>query len=286
MLAGLLPVRPLEYFVAGWSELLASASPGLGLALFGDGAGGVELAMAARHLLQALGGGSVTLIAGGGLLPGHGWRWIVATGADERGHPDRGCVHADRAEDDAGDVHDAAELTERAHRGSELGVHRSQTLFGRRGIRLGREEATEEEIIQAAEAAAATDFIESRMIGYDTHVGERGSRLSGGERQRIAIARAILKNAPILVLDEATSALDVETEARVKQAIDRLRQNRTTFIIAHRLSTIREADLVVFLDHGRIIEMGNYDQLSALGGRFSSLLRTSGLLKEEPSPAI
>ncbi|MBU0832767.1 MAG: ATP-binding cassette domain-containing protein, partial [Alphaproteobacteria bacterium] len=137
-----------------------------------------------------------------------------------------------------------------------------------------------------AEAAAATDFIESRMIGYDTHVGERGNRLSGGERQRIAIARAILKNAPILVLDEATSALDVETEARVKQAIDRLRKNRTTFIIAHRLSTIREADLVVFLDHGQVIEMGNYDQLSALGGRFTSLLRTSGLLKEEPSPAI
>ena len=81
-------------------------------------------------------------------------------------------------------------------------------------------------------------------------------------------------------------ALDVETEARVKEAIDRLRKNRTTFIIAHRLSTIREADLVVFLDHGQVIEMGNYDELSALGGRFTSLLRTSGLLKDEPSPAI
>ena len=102
----------------------------------------------------------------------------------------------------------------------------------------------------AAQAAAADDFIEGRQDGYETRVGERGNRLSGGERQRIAIARAILKNAPILVLDEATSALDVETENRVKAAIDNLRKDRTTFIIAHRLSTVREADLVIFMDHG------------------------------------
>jgi ATP-binding cassette subfamily B protein len=187
------------------------------------------------------------------------------------------------------DGQDIAKVTRKSLRHAIATVFQDAGLLNRSirdNIRLGREDATEEEIIQAAEAAAATDFIESRMIGYDTHVGERGNRLSGGERQRIAIARAILKNAPILVLDEATSALDVETEARVKEAIDRLRRNRTTFIIAHRLSTIREADLVVFLDHGQIIEMGNYDQLSELGGRFSSLLRTSGLLKEEPSPAI
>ncbi|MFN3720022.1 MAG: glucan ABC transporter ATP-binding protein/ permease [Rhizobium rhizophilum] len=187
------------------------------------------------------------------------------------------------------DGQDIAKVTRKSLRHSIATVFQDAGLLNRsikENIRLGREDATEEDIIQAAEAAAATDFIESRMIGYDTHVGERGNRLSGGERQRIAIARAILKNAPILVLDEATSALDVETEARVKQAIDRLRKNRTTFIIAHRLSTIREADLVVFLDHGRVIEMGNYDQLSSLGGRFTSLLRTSGLLKEEPSPVI
>ena len=89
-----------------------------------------------------------------------------------------------------------------------------------------------------------------RADGYDTVVGERGGQLSGGERQRIAIARAVLKNAPILVLDEATSALDVETEARVKEAIDRLREDRTTFIIAHRLTTVRDADLVIFMDQG------------------------------------
>ena len=187
------------------------------------------------------------------------------------------------------DGQDIAKVTRKSLRHAIATVFQDAGLLNRsirENIRLGREDATEEEIIQAAEAAAATDFIESRMIGYDTHVGERGNRLSGGERQRIAIARAILKNAPILVLDEATSALDVETEARVKEAIDRLRKNRTTFIIAHRLSTIREADLVVFLDHGQVIEMGNYDELSALGGRFTSLLRTSGLLKDEPSPAI
>ncbi|MDY6964040.1 MAG: ATP-binding cassette domain-containing protein, partial [Pseudomonadota bacterium] len=151
-------------------------------------------------------------------------------------------------------------------------------------IRLGREGAGEDEIIAAAEAAAATDFIESRMTGFDTAVGERGNQLSGGERQRIAIARAILKNAPILVLDEATSALDVETEARVKAAIDRLRQNRTTFIIAHRLSTVRDANKVIFLDNGRIIEMGTFDELSKSGGRFTSLLRASGILTDDDEP--
>ncbi|WJH41426.1 glucan ABC transporter ATP-binding protein/ permease [Aliirhizobium terrae] len=148
-------------------------------------------------------------------------------------------------------------------------------------ISLGREGATEEDILKAAEAAAATEFIESRLNGYETTVGERGNKLSGGERQRIAIARAILKNAPILVLDEATSALDVETEARVKAAIDKLREDRTTFIIAHRLSTVRDANTVIFLDNGRIAEMGSYDELSQLGGRFASLLRTSGLLDDE-----
>ena len=148
-------------------------------------------------------------------------------------------------------------------------------------IRLGREDATEEVMVRAAEAAAATDFIESRESGYDTRVGERGNRLSGGERQRIAIARAILKNAPILVLDEATSALDVETENRVKAAIDNLRQNRTTFIIAHRLSTVREADLVIFIDQGRIVEMGSFSELSQSNGRFAALLRASGILTDD-----
>jgi len=148
-------------------------------------------------------------------------------------------------------------------------------------IRIGRDDATTEDVIDAARAASADDFIESRVAGYDTVVGDRGNRLSGGERQRIALARAILKDAPILVLDEATSALDVETEARIKTAIDRLRANRTTFIIAHRLSTVRDADLVIFLDHGRIAEQGSFEYLSHSNGRFAALLRASGILTDD-----
>jgi ATP-binding cassette subfamily B protein len=179
---------------------------------------------------------------------------------------------------------DIGTVTRKSLRHSIATVFQDAGLLNRsitENIRLGREGATDAEVTAAAQAAAATDFIESRLAGYDTHVGERGNRLSGGERQRIAIARAILKNAPILVLDEATSALDVETEQRVKEAIDRLRKDRTTFIIAHRLSTIRDADVVIFLDHGRIIEQGTYDELSALGGRFASLLKTSGIVADD-----
>ncbi len=186
------------------------------------------------------------------------------------------------------DNKDIRKVSRRSLRHSIATVFQDAGLLNRsisENIRLGRENATDEEIIRAAEAAAATDFIETRMTGYDTTVGERGNQLSGGERQRIAIARAILKNAPILVLDEATSALDVETEARVKAAIDRLRQNRTTFIIAHRLSTIRDADKVIFLDNGRITEMGSFDELSRSGGRFTALLKASGILVEDDTPA-
>lgn len=179
---------------------------------------------------------------------------------------------------------DISTVTRKSLRNNIATVFQDAGLLNRSirdNIGLGRMDATDAEIAEAATAAAATDFIVGRLEGYDTHVGERGNRLSGGERQRVAIARAILKNAPILVLDEATSALDVETEARVKAAVDTLRKNRTTFIIAHRLSTVRDADLVLFLDHGRIIEMGTFDELSARDGRFASLLRTSGILAEE-----
>lgn len=188
------------------------------------------------------------------------------------------------------DGQDIGKVTRKSLRHSIATVFQDAGLLNRsisENIRLGREGASEEEIAKAAEAAAATDFIESRLSGYETSVGERGNRLSGGERQRIAIARAILKNAPILVLDEATSALDVETEARVKTAIDRLRENRTTFIIAHRLSTVRDADKVIFLDDGRIVEMGTFDELSRSGGRFTSLLKTSGIvIDDEATDAI
>ncbi len=144
-------------------------------------------------------------------------------------------------------------------------------------IRIGRSGASYDEVHAAAAAAAAHDFILDKSEGYDTVAGERGGQLSGGERQRIAIARAMLKDAPILVLDEATSALDVETEKHVKEAIDRLRRDRTTFIIAHRLTTVRDADLVLVMDSGRLVEAGGFDELAQRGGRFSALLRAGGL---------
>jgi len=125
-----------------------------------------------------------------------------------------------------------------------------------KNIRYGRLDATEEEIHEAAHAANAAEFIEKFPEGYETEVGERGVRLSGGQKQRIAIARAVLKNPRILILDEATSALDAESEYLVKQALDRLMTGRTTLVIAHRLSTVRDADRVVVLDGGRIVESG------------------------------
>ncbi|MBB4065341.1 glucan ABC transporter ATP-binding protein/ permease [Gellertiella hungarica] len=179
---------------------------------------------------------------------------------------------------------DITTVTRKSLRTSIATVFQDAGLLNRSirdNIRLGKEEADDAAVRAAADAAAAAEFIESRLNGFDTEAGERGNRLSGGERQRIAIARAILKNAPILVLDEATSALDVETEARVKAAIDNLRKDRTTFIIAHRLSTVREADLVIFLDHGRIVEMGGFDELSHSNGRFAALLRASGILTDD-----
>lgn len=179
---------------------------------------------------------------------------------------------------------DTRTVTKKSLRQSIATVFQDAGLFNRSiedNIRIGRENASYAEVHAAAQAAAAQDFILTKGEGYDTMVGERGGQLSGGERQRIAIARAILKDAPILVLDEATSALDVETETRVKEAIDSVRQDRTTFIIAHRLTTVRDADLVVFMDHGRIVEMGGFAELSATNGRFAALLRAGGLLTDE-----
>jgi len=179
---------------------------------------------------------------------------------------------------------DTRSVTRKSLRHSIATVFQDAGLLNRSiedNIRVGRAEATYDEVHAAANAAAAQDFILSKSAGYDTVVGERGGQLSGGERQRIAIARAVLKDAPILVLDEATSALDVETEDRVKEAIDELRRNRTTFIIAHRLTTVRDADLVVFMDKGKVIEFGGFAELSLRNGRFASLLRAGGLLNDE-----
>ena len=138
-------------------------------------------------------------------------------------------------------------------------------------IAYSRPDATREEIIEAAKAAAAHDFIEELEEGYDTQVGEGGGRLSGGQRQRLAIARAMLKNAPILLLDEATSALDTRSEAQVQEALHRLMENRTTIVIAHRLSTIIDADRIFVMDKGRIVESGKHGELLGNGALYSSL---------------
>ncbi|OLL54614.1 glucan ABC transporter ATP-binding protein/ permease [Bartonella henselae] len=165
-------------------------------------------------------------------------------------------------------------------------VFQDAGLFNRTihdNISIGRTTATNEELYEAAKIAAAHDFILKKTDRYNTMIGEQGSQLSGGEKQRLAIARAVLKNAPILILDEATSALDVETEARVKDALDCISHNRTTFIIAHRLSTVRNADLVLFLEQGHLIEKGSFQELIAKGGRFYKLLKAGGLAINQPT---
>jgi ATP-binding cassette, subfamily B, bacterial MsbA len=143
----------------------------------------------------------------------------------------------------------------------------------RANIAFGKEGASEAEIIEAAKAACAHDFIMGFPLGYDTPVGEHGTQLSGGQRQRIAVARALLKNAPIILLDEATAALDSESEKQVQEAIEHLCQNRTTIVIAHRLHTIMHADTILVVEGGEIVERGRHDDLLRRGGRYASFFR-------------
>ncbi|MDY6293426.1 MAG: ABC transporter ATP-binding protein [Bacteroidales bacterium] len=139
-------------------------------------------------------------------------------------------------------------------------------------IAFGVENATLEQVEQAARIANAYDFIMASEHGFDTNIGDRGCKLSGGQRQRISIARAILKNPPILILDEATSALDTESEHLVQEALDKLMHGRTTLVIAHRLSTIKNADLIYVMHDGKVVEQGRHDQLMALGGNYKHLV--------------
>ena len=143
----------------------------------------------------------------------------------------------------------------------------------RSNIAYGSQDSTDEEIVEAARAAYALDFIEALPQGFDTVIGESGARLSGGQQQRLSIARALLKDAPILILDEATSSLDTESEREVQRALENLMQNRTTIVIAHRLSTIKNADRIIVLKEGRLVEEGTHNELLALGGEYSGLYR-------------
>jgi glucan exporter ATP-binding protein len=165
-----------------------------------------------------------------------------------------------------------------------IGVVFQETLLLNRSIadnlRIGKPEATPEEMREAAARAQALDFIEEAPQGFDTPVGERGRALSGGERQRLSIARALLKDPPILILDEATSALDTATEAKVQAALDEVMRHRTTFVIAHRLSTVRNATRILVFEAGRIVETGTFSELIRIGGRFAALAKGQFAIEE------
>jgi ATP-binding cassette, subfamily B, bacterial MsbA len=156
----------------------------------------------------------------------------------------------------------------------------------RANIAFGKPGATEAEIIEAAKAACAHDFIMGFPLGYDTPVGEHGTQLSGGQRQRIAVARALIKNAPIILLDEATAALDSESEKQVQEAIEHLCRNRTTIVIAHRLHTIMHSDAILVVEAGEIVEQGRHDELLRRGGRYASFFRLQHRGEAASSPVL
>lgn len=181
------------------------------------------------------------------------------------------------------DGHDIRDLTLKSLRQNVGIVQQDVFLFAssvKENIRYGRPDATDEEIMEAAKKAEIHDFILGLPDGYDTEVGERGTKLSGGQKQRISIARIFLKNPPIIILDEATSALDTATEIKIQQALDALAKGRTSLIIAHRLSTIRNADMIVYIDDEGIRERGSHEELIAQNGRYKELYEVSNRIHE------
>jgi ATP-binding cassette subfamily B protein len=168
-------------------------------------------------------------------------------------------------------------------------VFQEALLFNRsitENLQVGKPDASEQEMRQACERAQAIEIIERNPEGFQAQVGERGRLLSGGERQRISIARALLKDPPILILDEATSALDALTEAKLQAALDEVMKGRTTFVIAHRLATIRNATRILVFEGGRITESGSFDELVRQGGHFAELARTQFMVAETAKPQV
>jgi ATP-binding cassette, subfamily B, beta-glucan exporter len=167
-----------------------------------------------------------------------------------------------------------------------IGVVFQEILLFNRSIadnlRVGKPDASDEELRIACQRAQIVDVIERQPAGFATNAGERGRLFSGGERQRLSIARALIKDPPILILDEATSALDALTEARVHAALAEVMKGRTTFVIAHRLATIRNANRILVFDGGRIIETGSFDELMRMGGHFAELAKSQFMAGETP----
>ncbi len=193
--------------------------------------------------------------------------------------PQSGCIRID-----GDDIRDISLASLRRNIGV---VFQEPMLFARsirENLQVGRPEATDAEMIEALERAQAIEFITRQSEGLDTIIGERGRSLSGGERQRLSIARALLKNPPILILDEATSALDAATEQKLQKALDEVMRGRTTFVIAHRLATIRNADRILVFDQGRVIESGTFDALVAQGGRFAELAKAQFMTSDNERP--
>ena len=183
------------------------------------------------------------------------------------------------------DGHDLRDLTKKSLRGQISIVLQDTLLFSttiRENIAYGRPDATEEEIIQAAKRAQAHDFIMAMTDGYRAQVGERGGHLSVGQRQRIGIARAFLKNAPILLLDEPTSALDPTTEAAIMETMEELMRGRTTLIITHRIATVHHLEKIVVLGKGGVVEEGKGPELVARGGVYAGLYHSANLGHKEP----